>query len=187
MVGKQKKLTHWRISLSKRSNFERRKNDFYPTPKKAVLSLLPHLLSKDTYFYEPCSGANDLINHLESYGHTCIGNSDLELDATTTQYNWKDLPQLDCFITNPPWTRNLLHPIIENLRNQAPTWLLFDAGWMHTKQAIPYLTYCQKIVSVGRLKWIPDSPYSSLDDCCWYFFIKEKTPTTFFGAINNIL
>jgi len=168
--------------LGKRSNFERRKNDFYPTPQKAVRPLLSHLWSKNTWFYEPCSGTNDLINHLEAEGHTCIGNSDLEMDATTTQYNWKDLPQFDCFITNPPWTRNLLHPIIENLRHQAPTWLLFDAGWMHTKQAIPYLPFCQKIVSVGRVKWIPDTKYGSLDDSCWYLFIKEKTTTSFFGA-----
>jgi hypothetical protein len=169
--------------MGKRSNFERIEKDFYPTPYKAILPLLPHL-SKDVWFYEPCCGANDLINHLETAGHTCIGSSDSEVDATTTKYNFNDLPRLDCFITNPPWTRSILHPIIENLRNQAPTWLLFDAGWMHTKQSIPYLHYCSKIVSVGRLKWIPNSAYSSLDDCCWYLFEKEKTSTIFIGPIE---
>src|SRR3984893_1647357 len=58
------------------------------------------------------------------------------------------------FITNPPWTRQLLHPIIVNLKRQKPTWLLFDADWAHTIQAAPYLSFCRKIVSVGRVKWI---------------------------------
>ena len=49
--------------MGKRSNFERIEKDFYPTPYKAILPLLPHL-SKDVWFYEPCCGANDLINHL---------------------------------------------------------------------------------------------------------------------------
>ena len=36
----------------------------------------------------------------------------------------------------------------------APTWLLFDADWAHTKQAAPYLRHCSHIVSVGRVHWM---------------------------------
>lgn len=76
----------------------------------------------------------------------------------------------EAFITNPPWTRSLLHPLIVHLSNQAPTWLLFDADWMHTKQAAPYLDRLVRIVSVGRLKWIPDSKMDGKDNCAWYLF-----------------
>ena len=58
------------------------------------------------------------------------------------------------FITNPPWSRAVLHDLIEHLSDQAPTWLLFDADWVHTRQSVPYLNRLRRIVSVGRLKWI---------------------------------
>ena len=108
----------------------------------------------------------------------CIQYSDMELDARPTQYH---ITNVDYFITNPPWTRELLHPIIDNLRKQLPTWLLFDADWMHTKQARPYLPFCDLIVSVGRVKWIPDSLYVGKDNSCWYKFINQETETTFVG------
>jgi hypothetical protein len=163
--------------MGKRSNFERKKNDFYPTPYEAVLPLLPHLEVDCTYI-EPCVGEGDLVRHLALHDYHCIESFDLPHDATIEAYNTFNV---DCFITNPPWTRQILHPMIDNLRRQRPTWLLFDAGWMHTKQAAPYLPYCQKIVTVGRVKWIPDSRYGSLDDSCWYLFIDQPTDTTFYG------
>jgi hypothetical protein len=158
--------------LGKRSNFERREKDFYPTPKEAVLPLLPHLMFKT--YYEPCVGEGDLINHLPI---KCIGQSDLETNACYTQYS----TDAECFITNPPWDRKVLHPIIENLRNQLPTWLLFDADWMHTKQSKDLMQYCHMIVSVGRIKWVPDSKMTGKDNCCWYLFKKEKGVTVFYG------
>jgi hypothetical protein len=88
------------------------------------------------------------------------------------------------FITNPPWTRNLLHPIIDHLSGILPTWLLLDADWMHTKQAAPYLEYCTKIVSIGRVKWMEGTKMTGKDNCCWYQFYKphcQNLPTTFHG------
>lgn len=84
------------------------------------------------------------------------------------------------FITNPPWSRDLLHPIIENLRKQLPTWILLDSDWCHTKQAIEYMKYCAVMVSVGRVKWIPDSKYTGKDNCSWYLFRDEPVSTTFY-------
>lgn len=163
--------------MGKRSDFARRKNDFYPTPYEAVVPLLSHLLPGCS-FIEPCVGEGDLSKHLKKHYHHEAASYDLPDDVTTKQY---DTESVDYFITNPPWTRSILHPAIDNLRKQLPTWLLFDAGWMHTKQAAPYLPFCRTIVTVGRVKWIPDSKWGSLDDSCWYLFVNEKTPTTFYG------
>lgn len=158
--------------MGKRSNFERAPRDFYPTPYEAVKPLLPHL-DACTHFDEPCAGDGRLIRHLEDNGHHCIRASDIHPyphvnigDAT------KPLPFSGAtfYITNPPWDRKVLHAIIENLSRLLPTWLLFDADWMHTKQSIPYMKYCRKIVSVGRVKWIPGSPSVGKDNCCWYLF-----------------
>ena len=42
----------------------------------------------------------------------------------------------------------------ENIAMKHGFYLNLD--WIHTKQTIPYLKYCHTIVSIGRIKWIPD-------------------------------
>ena len=51
-----------------------------------------------------------------------------------------------------------------------PTWLLFDADWVHTRQAAPYLPHLRKIVSIGRVRWIEGSKHAGKDNCAWYLF-----------------
>jgi hypothetical protein len=129
--------------MGKRSNFERRERDFYPTPVEAVVPLLAHLEPR-TVFIEPCAGAGDLARHLRAVGHQCIERVDIEprapgiFEADATVHRWaEDAGHFDCFITNPPWSREDLHKIIVNLSDQAPAWLLFDADWSHTRQPRP--------------------------------------------------
>lgn len=164
--------------MSKRTNYPRIDKDAYmTTDSRAVTPLFSYLsktLGKNVFYYEPCVGDGSLVKLLSSE-FECVGQSDLEKDAQTTQYE----TNADFFITNPPWSRDLLHPIIENLRNQLPTWLLFDADWMHTQQAIPYIKYCKTIVSVGRLKWFVGTKHDPMDNCAWYLFDKEETTCTF--------
>ena len=84
-------------------------------------------------------------------------------------------------ITNPPWERKLLHPMIEQFSDLRPTWLLFDADWVHTKQAIPFMPRLRKIVSVGRVKWFDKT--AGKDNACWYLFDRhdETYATRFYG------
>ena len=168
--------------MGKRSNFERNPRDFYPTPKEAVIPLLPHLPEKGL-FAEPCAGDGRLIEHIEEltslsgYWMTdiephadFIGNGDALTDK---------IVGCDICITNPPWDRKILHPLIDNLSNQLPTWLLFDADWMHTKQSVPYIKMCSKIVSVGRIKWFGNM--TGKDNCAWYLFDREANNPIFYG------
>ena len=46
--------------MGKRSNFERKPRDFYPTPIEAVYPLLEHL-EEDFTFAEPCAGDGALL------------------------------------------------------------------------------------------------------------------------------
>ena len=163
--------------MGKRSNFERVEKDFYETPFEGVIPLLPHIYHIKK-FAEPCVGKGKLLNYLTTVTRYASWSSDSEIDARTYNY---PVDNFNCFITNPPWTREILHPIIENLKRQAPTWLLFDADWMHTKQSKELIKYCQKIVSVGRLKWIPNSPSVGKDNCCWYLFRNRPVQTEFYG------
>lgn len=157
--------------MGKRSNFERVERDFYPTPVEAVVPLLPHLAPR-TLYAEPCAGNGALIDALAAYGHTCCFASDIEPRADGIHE--RDARTVNCgpdlYITNPPWDRKILHPIIENLCRQAPTWLLFDADWMHTRQSAAFMPMLHKVVSIGRVKWIADSPFTGKDNCCWYLF-----------------
>lgn len=170
--------------MGKRSDFERVPRDFYPTPYEAVVPLLPHLEPR-TWFIEPCAGNGALIDHLRRHGHRCWIATDIEPRRD-------DIDQEDALefsgahgmvrITNPPWSRDILHKLIPWLSAHGPTWLLFDADWMHTRQSAPFIPYLRKIVSVGRVKWIPDSPFTGKDNCAWYLFDQtSEAPAQFIG------
>lgn len=181
-------------TIGKRSNFERKERDFYPTPKEAIIPLLKYLEQKELTYIEPCAGEGDLIGHLCELGgnglsqaslYECVGMFDIEPQAkdivkkNALSLTEVDIKDADYIITNPPWTRSILHPLISHFRTLRPTWLLLDAPWGFTRQSSPFLRHCSDIVVVGRLKWIPDSKYTSKDDCCWYKFVDHEVDTIF--------
>lgn len=174
--------------MGKRSNFERKERDFYPTPREAVEPLRIHL-PREYAYAEPCAGDGALTDQLSAHRIWCFYMGDIEPQdprikkKNALEITEKDVRHCDYIITNPPWTRSILHPLITHFRHLKPTWLLFDGPWAFTKQAVPYLKYCSDIVVVGRLKWIPGSKYTSKDDCAWYKFVDEETTTTFHGKV----
>lgn len=172
--------------MGKRSNFERNERDFYRTPIKAVEPLISHL--PDTFTYaEPCAGDGRLVQNIATLTNNqgrCIFMSDIE-----PQEDWIIIGDalevvipdaVDYIITNPPWDRKLLHPMIERFAAIKPTWLLFDADWMHTAQSAPFMHMCARIVSVGRVKWMEDSSSVGKDNAAWYLFDVNHTGDTVF-------
>lgn len=180
--------------MGKRSDFPRRAQDAYDTPAEAVLPLLPHLPTYRLRFWEPCAGVGALVDTIWEHrpDAECVKWSDIE-PRNTCHYSIEaaDALKSECpydaeyIITNPPWTRQILHLMIEHFSDMRPTWLLFDADWVHTKQAIPYLPRLRKIVSVGRVKWIKDSPHTGKDNCAWHMFTQPMDkPTEFYGRVG---
>jgi len=167
--------------MGKRSSFERIPKDKYYTPRAAIDPLLPHLKSNSSFF-EPCAGDGTLIRHLEGEGHTCKYACDIEpehhrickRDALEISH-----VSADYVITNPPWDRKVMHPIIKHFAQMGPTWLLFDANWLFTKQAAPYMRWCSKVVVIGRVKWIEDSKMTGKDDSVWALFEPDEKETVF--------
>src|SRR5262245_49207800 len=143
--------------MGKRSSFERIPRDFYPTPYAAVPPLIPHLRGVRT-FAEPCCGDGALVRHLESHGLRCAYQGDISTgqDALGLEY----YGEVDAIITNPPYTRPVMHALIGHFTRILPTWLLLETDWASTKQAAPFMPSCTDLVSVGRLRWIEGTKMS---------------------------
>ena len=163
----------------------RSKRDFYQTPPDAVMPLVDHLGWPCTYV-EPCAGNGALIDALAYHDYDC--EAAFDIDPKSEYISKMDARGINLLsgqtvITNPPWSRPILHELINTFSSQCETWLLFDADWMHTKQAAPYLKYCHTIISVGRCKWIPGSKHVGFDNAAWYLFDQqaEYNGTMFFG------
>jgi hypothetical protein len=153
--------------VGKRSDFERRERDFYPTPYKAVPPLIPHLRGIRR-FAEPCDGDGALVRHLESFGLCCVYRGDITEGRDALAVD--SYGDIDRIISNTPWERPVLHAMIRHFVRIAPTWLLIDQDWAGTKQARPYLPCCTDILPIGRLIWIPGTKWPGKDNAAWYHF-----------------
>jgi hypothetical protein len=174
--------------MSKRSSkFERNPRGLYPTPVSAVHPLL-HYLPNSVIFDEPCAGAGDLVTHLQAGGHSLAFASDIHPMADgITECDALDLDRCNggMFITNPPWPEpnqrgDPTLSILIHLSSLAPTWLLLPADFCHNRYFRKVESRCRRIVSVGRVKWIPDSKYSGKDNAAWFLFDKAPVGQTVF-------
>jgi hypothetical protein len=162
-----------------------RARDYWPTiDPKARGPLIPHL-PRGVRYAEPMAGAGHLIKLLGPEIE-CAWASDLE-----PQVDWIaqrdvfdcELGDAQMFITNPIWTRKLLHKVVVHLSDQAPTWLLVDSDWANTDQFGRFATRCRRIVYVGRLIWIPGTTNPGFTSCSWYLFDKPipRSAPTFYA------
>jgi hypothetical protein len=177
------------IRMAKRSDFKRVERDYYRTfDPKAGHALRPFIEGIESAL-EPFAGAGDLINQFPELSWV---QSDIEpqvcfvdkMDAFEyTKEIVLDNCGADAIITNPPWSRPIMHRAIEHFAPIIQTWLLLDANWIWTKQASPYINkYLTDVVTIGRLKWIEGTTMSGKDDCAWFRFSADKSePTRFFG------
>lgn len=180
--------------MGRRSNFKRLAKDAYDTIDKRAFPPLLRQLKRPVRYWEPCAGEGRLVDALGDAGHACVVATDIlprqewiyRLDALQTTADDVAATGAEMIITNPVWSRPLMHAMIDHFSKIRPTWLLFDAAWMHTEQdliarkhgvktAPQLLEHCHKIVSVGRLIWIPGTTMAGKDDVCWYLF-DQNTP-----------
>jgi hypothetical protein len=153
--------------MGKRSNFERREADFYPTPRAAVTPLIPYLRGIRS-FAEPCSGDGALVRHLEEFGLRCVYAGDIRSGQDALALDHYGAAEV--IITNPPYPRPVMHALIGHFQPIAPTWLLIDYDWSATKQAAQYMIHCSDIVILLRLKWFEGSKNTGKDNHAWYRF-----------------
>lgn len=180
--------------LGKRSEFLRVERDYYRTFDPKAGEALKSFIPDDTRYAEPFAGKGDLIWNLKlaNIKASCPLRSDIEpKDVSIEKFDAFDIKKqdfvdknIDMIITNPPWSRPVLHKTIEYFAPMITTWLLLDANWLFTKQAKPYIdTWLTDVVTIGRLKWIEGTTMSGKDDCLWYKFSpnKETNFVRFYG------
>lgn len=161
--------------MGKRSSFPRIDRDAYQTiDPRAVEKLLPHLRGIRT-FAEPCAGEGYLVGQLQAAGLVCAYEGDIETGLDALVHPFDEEATFDAIISNPPWRRDIMHAMILRFQAMAPTWLLFDADWAHTKQSGPYIDQCSHIVSVGRLKWMPGTKMTGKENAAWHRFHAQHT------------
>ena len=165
--------------MGKRSDFERVERDFYPTPLAAIQPLVPHLPKGEFTFADTSFGTGDLAHGVELLTEgrgTCTFKSDIEdRHPDSWQKDMFDVTRghldgVTMGIFNTPWDRGIFHRAIEHFRQILPCWFLIDADWMHTIQSEEIILGCRKIVSVGRVKWMPGSKHTGKDNCQWMLF-----------------
>jgi hypothetical protein len=172
--------------MSKRTNFDKIPKDFYPTfDKSALVPAFVNDISEKTYA-EPCCGEGDLVNLLSRIA-VCKWQSDLEnrgygVVKDAMEVSISDIADVDMIITNPPYTKSIVLPMIDHFTALKPTWLLLPADWMHNIYFKPYLGKCSKIISIGRMSWMRNTKMKSTENYCWYFWEDmENKNTTFIG------
>ena len=165
--------------MGKRTSYKKIERDFYPTPYEAVVPLFPHL-PNNVQYEEPCCGNDDLIEHLKTHDCVCVKKGDISQGKDALLITKTNA---EFFITNPPWSWQILNPLISQLSNITATWLLLNADLMHNKRMAPHILHCEKIVSVGRVSWMGNGK-KGFENCAWFLFDSKHGAverTTFYG------
>lgn len=169
--------------MGKRSDFERHPRSFYPTPWVAFEPLIPYLPEAGTHIGEPCAGDGLLCSHLVKAGlHVAWAGDIHPLHPNVVVCDAREVPAdapVDMFITNPPWPEGGKggEPTLEILRHLSslrPTWALLHTDIMFNTYATPAMAFCHRVVTVGRVKWRPDTKWVGKENCAWLLFDQSR-------------
>lgn len=162
-----------------KSNFPRVEQDRYYTPFNPAVILLPHLAGIRT-FDEPCAGGGDLIRSLKLLGLTCTHYGDLDTGQDALTDPALETAAGDAIITNPPYTKRVLHPLIERFSDIKQTWLLLELDFSTNAGTVQLMRRCTDIVLVGRVQWFPGTEHETRRNYAWYRFDRRnQSPPTF--------
>lgn len=189
--------------MGKRSDLPRNARDFYATPLKAALPLLPFInLDPPMNFIEPCAGDGRLIRHIEDNSSArCVYASDIQplptvkglrtetyINAHGFDTDWPEIVSMSpsnpsAFVTNPPFLNNKdsgfqLLRLIDTLSKVLPTILLLPADFAFNVRSAEVMTYATDVIPVGRVKWVEDSKFSSTENFAWFQFDQLQTRRT---------
>jgi len=178
--------------------FELRPREYYPTIDPKAHKVIAPLVKGRTYA-EPCYGAGDLVRGIsgENREELCKFKSDISpdgggcLEGDALDLIPRDLESCDLIVTNPPFDRKTLVPLLEHFISLKPTWLLLPADRMHVKYFSEYMDMCTQVHSIGRLCWFykEGKRVAGVDNYAWFFWPKggdTENPTIFRGIKDEV-
>ena len=112
-----------------------------------------------TSFCEPCAGDGRLVEHLEGFDIGLLNffacdiepRAEWSIEFDANNLSESEVEYCDMIITNPPFDWKMLKPLMDKFISLRPTVLLLPADFMHNVRFSPYLNYCYKIVTIGRV------------------------------------
>lgn len=120
------------MSATNRGNTERKANDYYPTPKYTVESLLDVLIMDNVQtFAEPCMGDGAIINQMDV---PMKYSAELSLG---TDYFDMDFSGVDLIITNPPFSL-AIDFLIKSLSEAKSVFYLLPHSILGSKERVTF-------------------------------------------------
>lgn len=178
--------TWWRglrnITMGKRSNFKKIEKDFYPSIDPRIgEALAPYV--RGCRYAEPCYGSGDLESQLMDAA-MCFWRSDIRENSgermDALKLSEEHVTYCDYIITNPPFSRGVLLPMIRHFTSLRPTWLLLPGDMIYNKYMREFTLELQMVVPVGRLYWFMENgKYTrGTDNYAWFLFDNRNNNDT---------
>jgi len=180
----------------RKSEFERRESDFYPTPVWCTellcvkLKNLGYLNKQDVKIWEPACGDHAMLNVLkDQFPHAHTLGTDIRDDYQTDfltcvgyDAGW------DAIITNPPYRKDLIRAFIDRAlaytkeSNGLVAMLMrvdFDSAKTRADIFGEHPAWFGKIVLNKRVVWFdnPDCKASPSENHAWYIWDWSKVPS----------
>ncbi len=187
--------------MARKSTFDRVPNDWYATPRHAVLPLIPYLPQSPFTFMNPCAGRGHGIARLAEEapqgictaafwipgngtqpepaapapGKIVLGNSWDDEDSNFVE-NWPSRSVASMIISNPVYRNDWLFPLLTRaVADGRPSWWLIPSDKLFTHLWAEINPHARKTVPVGRVKWFPGSKYGGTQNFVWVL-LDPETP-----------
>jgi len=175
--------------MSSKGRREVEGDEFYPTDRKAILSLLESKLVKlrGGVWIEPCAGTGRIVSTVNEFrsdvrwvicelnpdfdrdlSPLCRPNRDLILPYGDFVHRKWTLPRAEVLIMNPPFSLTFQF-VLAGLERARHVVCLQRQGWFGTKERSPWLTkHCPDSLQLPwRLSFRPDGRTDSCE-YCWF-------------------
>jgi hypothetical protein len=167
--------------------YERREQNFYPTPDWPTEALLRriHLPKK---IWEPCCGDGAMARVLEAHGHHVVGTDLIDRDYGEGGRDFmmeSRLPDgVTAIVTNPPYGRDLLPKLVDHaLDLTRPVGgmvaLLMNVQWQTGKTdraSLRMPAFDASVILTDRIRFIPDTDERPGENHCWMVWDWSRTP-----------
>ena len=127
-------------------------------------------------FTEPCAGDGALIGALEAAGHICVDAYDIDpRGPDICVADALDITSEGLLITNPPFARPLLEPLLAHWTGRCDIWLLLPLDMLCNLWCAPYMQHVGHLAPIGRVSWLSNGT-GGFENYAWFRFNLRPQP-----------